>query len=311
MSIIVLGSIHTDLVMRLPRLPKAGDTLLGGAFLQAAGGKGANQAVAAARAGKEPVVLLAAVGDDDFGRAARESLERENLNRHFVKTVRGTASGVAVILVGEAGENAIGVASGANLELLPADIDAVPDEVFRSAKVFLASLESPLATVCRGLERARAAGLTALLNPAPALPLATLREALRMVDVLTPNEHEAELLTGIAADTPETALAAARKLQDCGCRRVIVTLGKAGAVAVDGPRKTLIAAREVAAIDATAAGDCFSGALAVALAEGQELFSAAEWASIAASISVTRLGAQPSLPQRSEIEVVRAATQFS
>jgi ribokinase len=311
MPVIVLGSINTDLVMRLPRLPQHGETVLGGAFLQTAGGKGANQAVAAARAGRDPVVLLAAVGDDDFGRAARQSLESENINRRFLKTVRGTPSGVAVILVGQQGENCIGVSGGANLELLPEDIDALPDDVFRAASVFLAGLESPLATVCRGLERARAAGLTTLLNPAPALPLEALQHALPLVDVLTPNRQEAELLTGVTIETPEDALTAARQLQDRGSRRVVITLGKAGAIAVDGLRKTLIAAREAAAIDATAAGDCFSGALAVALAEGQELFSAAEWASIAASICVTRLGAQPSLPRRDEIEVVRAATQFS
>ena len=311
MSVIVLGSINTDLVIRSARLPLPGETVLGGTFFQAPGGKGANQAVAAARAGRERVVFLAAVGDDAFGRASLQNLAGENLDCTYIKSLAGHASGVALIMVDERGENAISVAGGANLALRPEDVDAVPDDVFRRAKVFLACFESPLDAVRRVLERARSAGLITVLNPAPALPIDEVRDLLPQVDVLTPNEREAQALTGVEVDSNESAIRSARKLLEMGCKSVIVTLGKDGAVAVDAQRQTTIAAREVTAIDTTAAGDCFSGALAVALAEGQELFSAAEWASIAAGISVTRLGAQPSLPTREQIEVVRAASQFS
>jgi ribokinase len=314
-GVIVLGSINTDLVIRGPRLPRPGQTVLGGRFFQAAGGKGANQAVAAARAGTAAVLFIAAVGDDALGRQALDGLAAENLDTRFVRVVPDQPSGVALILVDEQGENQISVASGANGRLCPADVDAVPDELFRAARVFLCCLESPLETVAHGLRRAKAAGLTTILNPAPADPAICRPDIMRLVDILTPNEGEAAALAADAggASRPQlldpsnqqhaAALASARALQSLGCPTVIVTLGAEGCLIV-GQDVTHVPGRAVQAIDATAAGDAFNGALAVALAEGRPLPDAARWANRAAAIAVTRAGAQPSLPTREEIEAM-------
>lgn len=304
--VIVLGSVNTDLVIRGPRLPRPGETVLGGVFYQAAGGKGANQAVAAARAARAPVALIAAVGDDGLGRAALEGFARENLHTAHVRVVPGGASGVALILVDETGENAISVASGANAVLRPEDVDAVPDELWSAARVFLTCLESPIDTVVRGLERAKRAGLTTILNPAPADVSICCEQVLRLVDILTPNEGEAALLTGMPVSDEVSAVAAARRLQAYGCGAVIVTRGPAGCVIVTDRFATdgVVSqpACPVQAVDTTAAGDAFNGALAVALSEGEPLVAAARFASHAAAISVTRQGAQPSLPVRGEID---------
>ena len=299
--VIVVGSINTDLVIRAGRLPRPGETVLGGEFYEAAGGKGANQAVAAARAAREPVALVAAVGDDAYGRRALDQFRRENLDTRWIKTVAGVASGVACIMVGADGENAIAVASGANQSLSPGDIDALPDELLASAAVWLTSLEIPLTTVLRGLQRAREAGLTTVLNPAPAGELRERRELLPYVDVLTPNQGEAALLTEIEGSSHHDVRASARRLQQLGCGQCVVTLGAAGCLVV-GREVTEIAGHKVTAIDATGAGDALSGVLAVGLAEGRSLVDAARWANRAAALAVTRRGAQPSLPRRDELD---------
>jgi ribokinase len=300
--IIVVGSINTDLVIRGPRLPAPGQTVIGGEFYQAAGGKGANQAVAAARAAQGPVTFVGAVGDDSLGHAALERFRSENLVCDYLKVVAGQPSGVALILVDESGQNLISVAAGANAHLTVRDLETLPQELFSPAGIFLTCLETPLATVAAGLQRARRAGLTTILNPAPACRDVVDAGLLPLVDVLTPNEGEAALLTGIAAgdDGEEAAIRAARALQSLGCRQVVVTMGSAGCLVVD-QQVTRVAGHSVQAVDATAAGDAFNGALAVALAEGRSLCEAAEWANAAAAISVTRRGAQPSLPSRAEI----------
>ncbi|MGE0609673.1 MAG: ribokinase, partial [Pirellulales bacterium] len=300
--IIVLGSVNTDLVIRGKRLPRPGETVLGGTFFQAAGGKGANQAVAAARLARQPVVLLAAVGDDSFGQSALTALNRENLSIQYVRIVAGTASGVALIVVDELGENAISVASGANASLLPSDVDALPDELLSFAGVFMTCLESPLETVEHGLQRAKAAGMLTILNPAPADNRICRPGLLRLVDVLTPNENEAAALAEVSVSDDASAVAAAQRLQSLGCRAVIITRGAQGCLVVKNDEITRIPAPVVQAIDTTAAGDAFNGALAVALSEGQPLAIAAHFASTAAAISVTRQGAQPSLPTRREVE---------
>ncbi len=299
--IITLGSINTDLVIKGPRLPAAGETVLGGQFYKAAGGKGANQAVAAARASREPVTLIGAVGDDDFGRAALAAFSRENLCRDYIRVVADQPSGVALILVDAAGQNCISVASGANMSLTPEDIDAVPEVIFAGAKVFLACLESPLETVVRGMQRAKQAGLLTILNPAPADTRLASTGVLQYVDVLTPNESEAFALVGQTVHDGPSAASAGRALRDLGCRSAIVTLGSRGSVVVEDTA-TFVDAVDVAAVDATAAGDAFNGTLAVALSEGRTLADAARWANVAAGLSVTRQGAQPSLPLRAEIE---------
>jgi len=303
--IIVLGSVNIDLVVRGQRLPKPGETVLGGEFFQAAGGKGANQAVAAARAACEPVVLIAAVGDDDYGRQMLDGFRHENLLTNLIRAEPGQATGVALILVDDRGENLISVASGANRNLTAADVDAIPDEVFRSAAVFLTNLESPLATVERGLRRAKEAGLITILNPAPADGALGRDELAHWVDVITPNEGEAALLAGHVALETATAAAKpaehARRLRELGFAKCVITLGPAGCLVVDDNEIITISGESVRAIDATAAGDAFNGALAVALSEGRSLAEAARWANSAAAIAVTRRGAQPSLPTRAEI----------
>ncbi len=301
--LLVLGSINTDLVIRGPRLPRPGETVLGGSFYQAPGGKGANQAVAAARAAAEGgprVTFLAAVGDDAYGQAARSGLGAEGIDCRYLKVVAGEPSGVALILVDERGENLIGVASGANAHLLPGDTDAVPEAVFASAGVFLASLES-LPAVRRGLERAKAAGAVTIVNPAPAVAEAAAADFLALVNVLTPNESEAAFLAGRAPTCDNDLRSLAEHWRTLGCHSTVFTLGSRGCLVV-GDETAAISGHAVEAIDATAAGDAFNGALAVALCEGRPLAAAARWANLAAALSVTREGAQPSLPRRDEIE---------
>ncbi|HUE72407.1 MAG TPA: ribokinase [Pirellulaceae bacterium] len=303
MSLVVLGSVNADLVIRGPKLPRPGETVLGGEFFRAAGGKGANQAVAAARAGRDTVIFLAAVGDDPFGRQSLAGLAAEGIDCQWIRTVGGSATGVALILVDPQGENLISVASGANLALTPDWVDGVPDEVFAPAKVFLASLESPAAAVERGLSRARRASVRTVLNPAPALSPEVAEPQWRLADVLTPNEHEAAMLSGMPVDSVESAVAAARQLQARRAGDLIVTLGSQGCVVVEkNVPPVVVPPLPVQAIDATAAGDAFSGALAVALSEGKSLVDAARFATAAAGIAVTRAGAQPSLARREEIE---------
>lgn len=300
--VVVLGSVNVDLVIRGPRLPRPGETVLGGEFYQAAGGKGANQAVAAARAAREAVTFLACVGDDDYGRQMLANFRRESLVVDHIKTAPDKPTGVALIMVDERGENLISVASGANLSLKPEDIDALPASVFAGPGVFLACLESPLDTVLRGLKRAKQGGMTTVLNPAPADRALLESGFSRYVDVITPNEGEAALLAGMKIASGFDPKAAAAELQALGFAKCVMTLGAAGCLAVDGDATEFVSALAVKAIDATGAGDAFNGALAVALSEGLTLAEAARWANRAAAIAVTRLGAQPSLPTRAEVE---------
>lgn len=303
--VIVVGSVNTDLVIRGPRLPRPGETVLGGTFFQAPGGKGANQAVAAARAARDPVTFVAAVGDDALGDQAAANLRRENIDARFLRTIPAATTGVALILVDEHGQNMISVASGANMLLVPADIDALPGDVFAPGGVLLCPLESPLDTVLRALQRAKAAGLTTIVNPAPADARICDPDVAPLIDVLTPNSGEALTLAGLPGppdDDPQQAVAAATRLHQAGCRAVIVTLGARGSLLYDGRPHLVPPIAGIQAIDATAAGDAYNGALAVALAEGCGLSDAAHFATRAAAISVTRRGAQPSLPTRSEID---------
>lgn len=298
----MLGSINTDLVTRLPYLPEPGVTMIGREFFRSPGGKGANQAVAAARAGDAPVLLIAALGDDDFGRASLMHLQNEPLLLDYVTIIEDCASGVAMILVDDAGENCIAVTPCANERLTAGHVDEVPENVFASARVFLASLEVPLATVRRGLERAKAAGLTTVLNPAPVSDRAGVLGLAGLVDVLTPNQHEVgELLerqfTGLMQ-----SFAAAEDLRACGFANVIVTLGGEGSILATTEGSKHVKPFAVRAIDSTAAGDAFSGALAAALAESMPLPAAARFASAAGAIAARRKGAQPALPRKHEIE---------
>lgn len=307
-EIIVVGSINADLVVRGASLPRPGETVIGGQFLQAAGGKGANQAVAAARLSRSPVRFLGAVGDDALGRELKAVLGAEaNLDISQVRTVAGQATGVALIVVDGTGQNAIAVASGANAALGPAALERLETAEWRSARVLLASLETPLDTGLAALRKAREHGVATILNPAPASEEIACRDWLELVDVLTPNETELAILSGLAVEGMESAERAARRLQERGARTVLATLGDRGALLVPaleaGEPVAWIEPVSVRAVDATAAGDAFNGALAVALAEGCALNVAARWAARAAAISVTRAGAQPSLPHRHELEL--------
>lgn len=296
--IVVVGSSNTDMIIKLDRIPKEGETLLGGEFSMAAGGKGANQAVGAARAGGQ-VTFVARVGQDMFGEQAVDGFKQDGIDVSYVFRDAKKPSGVALIFVAKDGENSIAVASGANAALAPSDIRKAK-EALTSASTVVFQLETPLETVEAAAKLAKKAGARVILNPAPAAKLpATL---LCCVSILTPNETEAELLTGIKVQDAESAGEAAKKLQALGVETVVITLGSKGAFYQDKDQQGLIPAFKVKAVDTTAAGDVFNGALAVGLTEGRELKQALRFASAAAAISVTRLGAQPSAPTRKEIE---------
>jgi ribokinase len=297
-SIVVVGSSNTDLIIRVPRIPRAGETLLGGEFMSAAGGKGANQAVGAARSGGK-VAFIARVGADAFGDRAVTGLRRDGIDVSRVFRDRRSASGVALIFVAKDGENSIAVAGGANAKLSPADVQKAAG-VIRSAALLVAQLETPLATVSAAALVAVKAGVPVILNPAPAQPLPN--QLLKLISILTPNESEAELLTGIKVTDQAAAARACAKLRARGVRTVILTLGARGAYLADVSGHFLVPGFKVKAVDSTAAGDIFNGALSVALAEGKNLSEAVRFANAAAALSVTKLGAQPSAPTRIEIE---------
>jgi len=290
--IVVVGSANTDMVTRVPRLPAPGETLLGGAFAIAPGGKGANQAVAAARLGAV-VTFIGCVGADSFGDLLVLNLENEGIGTEFVTRDPDAATGVALITVDEEfGENTIVVAPGANAKLSPPLIDLAAAAI-RSADVLLCQLEIPLETVHAALQMARAAGVQTILNPAPAQSLSD--ELLSLVSVLTPNQTEAAQMLGADFDPAAAALDLRRR----GAGNVVVTLGAAGARVVSASGNMSVPAFTPAeVVDTTAAGDCFTGALAVALGEGQTLEQAVHFANAAASLSVETEGAQPSLPNR-------------
>jgi ribokinase len=300
--VLVIGSSNTDMILRVARIPKPGETLLGGEFAMCAGGKGANQAVGAARAGGA-VTFIGRVGQDMFGEQALASLAADGINVEYVVRDRVRPSGVALIFVGNGGQNSIAVASGANARLSPADVRKA-SRAIRDASVVVLQLETPLETVQAAVELAARAGARVILNPAPAQPLPA--SLLKRVYVLTPNESEAEILTGVTVNNETGAAKAADKLRAKGAQNVIVTLGARGAFLAGENVRGRIPAYQAKAVDATAAGDVFNGALGVALAEGKSLLDAARFANAAAAISVTRPGAQPSAPRRAEIERVLA-----
>jgi len=297
-SILVLGSSNTDMIIQVDRIPRPGETILGGRFLTAAGGKGANQAVAAARCGGA-VTFIARVGQDMFGQQAIAGLVAAGIHVEYVLRDKHAPSGVALIFVARDGENSIAVASGANGRLSPRDVaHAAP--AFRRAAVLVMQLETPLPTVRAAARLAARHQRRVILNPAPAreLPDALLRQ----VAILTPNETEAHLLTGVRVSDVPSARRAAARLRARGVPAVIITLGPRGAFLAAPEGEALVPGFKVKAVDTTAAGDVFNGALAVALAEGRPLPEAVRFANAAAAISVTRLGAQPSAPTRWEIE---------
>ena len=297
-KILVVGSSNTDMIIQLDRIPRPGETLLGGEFVMAAGGKGANQAVGAARAGGA-VTFIAKVGRDVFGDQAIAGLVKDGIDVDYVFRDKARASGVALIFVARDGENSIAVASGANSGLSPADVKKAK-KAFAGVRVLVMQLETPLETIRAAAEVAHQTGVQVILNPAPARPLPD--RLLRRVSILTPNETEAELLTGVRVDDDRSAARAAERLLDRGVGTVILTLGQRGAWVAEKEGRRRVPGFRMKAVDTTAAGDVFNGALAVALAEGRPLYEGVRFANAAAALSVTRVGAQPSAPRRKEIE---------
>jgi ribokinase len=288
-----------DLVARAPRLPHPGETLAGRTFAQVAGGKGGNQAVAAARLGAQ-VSMLGCVGADANGAQLRAGLEAEGIDCAAVETGR-EATGVALIIVDDASQNAIVIVAGSNGEVTP-DTIARHEAVLAAADVVICQLETPLDTVQAALTTARRLGKTVILNPAPATgPLPA--EWLPLIDYLIPNELEAATLTGLPVGSPEEAATAAAVLRAAGARNVLVTLGPRGVqAALEGAAPALYDAPKVKAVDTTAAGDTFIGGFAAQLAQGASVDAAIRFAQRAAALSVTRAGAQPSIPTRAEVE---------
>jgi len=296
-KILVCGSTNTDMVIRSGHFPAPGETILGGEFLMNAGGKGANQAVAAARLGGD-VTFAGKTGDDLFGHQAVRQLAEEGINVSCMVMDPVTPSGVALITVNDRGENTIVVAPGANGTYTPEDFEkAVPE--LELADYVLLQLEIPIPTVEYIAGLASRMNKKVILNPAPAAPLP--EELLRMVYLMTPNETEASLITGIPVTGESSARKAASWLIHKGVEHVIITLGAAGAFYLSGGESGIIPAPTVKAVDTTAAGDTFNGALAVALSEGESLEESIRFANAAAAISVTRPGAQSSVPYRNEL----------
>ncbi|SFE11184.1 ribokinase [Spirosoma endophyticum] len=296
-QILVVGSSNTDMVVKTRKLPAPGETVLGGTFLMNPGGKGANQAVGAARLGGQ-VTFVAKVGNDIFGQQAVSGFQQEGINTVYILTDGEHPSGVALINVDDAGENCITVAPGSNAHLQPSDTDTAFQETPTDSLVLL-QLEIPLPTVEHVVQQAAVRNLRVILNPAPAQKLPV--DLFPNLFLITPNETEAELLTGIHVTDLATAEQAAQKLHEMGVPNVVITLGSKGAYLHSGTSGQLITSPVVKAVDSTAAGDCFNGALTVALAEGKSLPDAVAFGCKAASISVTRMGAQASMPKRSEL----------
>jgi ribokinase len=299
-KILVLGSFVADAAFRAARLPAWGETLMGSGFALGPGGKGSNQAVAAARAGAE-VQMLSRLGDDAFGRLARDTWAADGIDASLVENC-ATPTGAAAILIDEAkGENAIIVVPGACFTLTPKDVEAAGDAI-RAAGVLLTQLELPLETVECGMRVAREAGVRTILNPAPAQAL--IDAMLGLADFLIPNESEAALLTGLPVENAAQAEQAARVLQGRGARCVIVTLGAQGAlVCAEDAEAVLVNAFSAGPVlETTGAGDAFCGGFAAALSEGRPVLEAARFGCATAGISVTRAGTAPSMPKRAEIE---------
>jgi ribokinase len=296
-KIVVVGSTNMDMVVKTSHIPTHGETVLGGAFFMNPGGKGANQAVTVARLGGN-VLFVSKLGNDVFGKQAAQLFAAEGINTSCVLSDEAFPSGVALITVDAAGENSIVVAAGANANLLPADIEGALNEI-SNAGIILLQLEIPLATVRYVVEYASSKGIKVILNPAPAAVLPS--GLLSHIDIITPNVTEASVIAGIKVSDIETAKQAAARIQGMGAGNVVITMGPAGALVLEGAVFTHVPAPKVQPVDTTAAGDTFNGALAVALSEHKSLPDSVRFACEAAALSVTRLGAQSSIPYRHEL----------
>ena len=296
--IVVIGSINTDMVVRSSQLPSPGQTVMGHSFMTTGGGKGANQAVAAARLGAD-VSLIARIGSDAFGEMSIENFKKEKINIDNIYTDSDAPSGVAFIVVDDRGENIIVVAPGANATLNEKDIQDAEDVIER-AGIVLFQLEIPMRTVAEGIRLAKKHNRIVMLNPAPAASIP--EQVLHSVDIITPNQTEALTLTGIAVNDEVTAQQACDVLHDKGILTVIITMGEQGAYISSGSYKGLVPGFNAGkVVDTVAAGDTFCAGLAVAIEEGKSLQLAVQFANAAAALSVTKAGAQASIPVRTEV----------
>ncbi len=297
-KITVIGSSNTDLVATVPRLPSPGETVMGIDFIIAPGGKGANQAVAIARIGGD-VTFIAKIGTDDNGKRSLENFKKDGINTEFVFQTDEVPSGVALIFVDKNGENMLVPVPGANGRLLPDDIDKARSAI-ENADIIVLQLEIPLETVKHTIEIAHKANVPIVLNPAPGRKLEP--DLIKMISYITPNETEAEILTDVKVIDYNTAEESGRKLLQFGAKTVIVTLGKRGAMVVTHNCSQLVSAYQVNAVDATAAGDAFTGGFAYAIATGKDIISSVKFGNAVAGLTVTKMGAQPSMPTKYELE---------
>jgi ribokinase len=297
-NLVVLGSINADHILNLNSFPTPGETVTGSQYQVAFGGKGANQAVAAGRSGAN-ISFIACTGDDDIGESVRKQLASDNIDIAPISVISGEATGVALIFVNAEGENVIAIHAGANAALSPALVEAQRDRIAQ-ASALLMQLESPIESVLAAAKIARQHNTTVALNPAPARELSD--ELLSLVDIITPNETEAERLTGIRVENDVDAAKAAQALHAKGIHTVLITLGSRGVWASVNGEGHRVPGFKVDAVDTIAAGDTFNGALITALLEETPLPEAIRFAHAAAAIAVTRKGAQPSVPWREEIE---------
>ncbi|MBP3424506.1 MAG: ribokinase [Alistipes sp.] len=296
-KIVVIGSSNTDMVVRSEHLPRPGESVLGGDFMMAGGGKGANQAIAVARMGHN-VIFSAAVGRDMFGDAAVAGYQRFGVDTSYIVR-KDTPSGIALIMVDGAGQNSISVALGANNCLTAEDVMPALESV-SAGDIVLLQLEIPMSTVDACVAVAAAKGAKVVLNPAPAAVVS--EQTLSKLYLITPNQTEAQTLTGIEVVDEASATAAAKALTAKGVERVVITMGSQGSLLYEDGVSEIIPAHKVSAVDTTAAGDVYNGALCAAIAEGMSLGDALRFATKAAAISVTRAGAQPSVPSREEVD---------
>ena len=297
-KILVVGSSNTDMVVKSERLPVPGETVLGNSFMMNPGGKGANQAVASSRLGGN-VTFITKTGNDLFGRQSIELFTEENINTNYVFSDPNHPSGVALIMVDSLGENCIVVASGANMSLSPHDIEKSKN-AFEQADILLMQLEIPMQTVEYAAKIAFEKGIKVILNPAPAAFLSN--DLFKCLYVIVPNKTEAEVLSGINVSDIDSAKRAADIIASKGVNIVVITLGSKGALIKDGNEYNYVEAEKVEAVDTTAAGDTFCGALSVALSEGLSIVEAVKLANKASAITVTREEAQNSIPYRNEIQ---------
>ena len=297
-KIVVVGSLHMDLTVKTERIPRIGETVLGKHFAMSPGGKGANQAVAAAKLGAD-VTLVGRVGADVFGRKLIKNAKENGIDTSYIVEDGKTATGVALIIVDEEGNNVIAVASGADMRCCKEDVDRA-EKVFKSSDVVSIQLEIPLPIVEYAIDKAFREEVKVILNPSPAQQLPD--ELLRKVYVLTPNEKEAEVLSGCEVTSVRAAKIAAKKIRERGVENVIVTIGKNGAIMATGEETVHVRGIDVNTVDATGAGDAFCGTLAVAISSGKEMKEAVLYSNCAGALATTKIGAQEALPTASDLK---------